>query len=125
MEPNLYPGPCDGTACGRPVAARQGFRDKRGGRWRVYCSAACATTTATVPGPSAPADLPPAEVRVTGTPAQCAAVAEALKLGMGVRVENVSEPRDRRDSTDDRVTLYIRAAIDPRHLAAIEKEAAR
>ncbi len=124
MEPNRFPGPCEGTACGRPVAALQGFRDRRGGRWRVYCSTECATTP-TVPGPSAPLDLPPAEVRVTGTPAQCTAIAEALKLGMGLRVESVSEPRARRDSDDTRTALYIRAAVDPRHLAAIEKEAAR
>nr|WP_176446061.1 hypothetical protein [Streptomyces noursei] len=98
---------------------------KQGGVWLVYCdehTAAGSAPAATLMVAGAVEDSPPAEVRITGSPAQCEAIREALVVGLGLRIGACSEPQPRRDPHDNRVAVYAKVTVDAPTLALIERD---
>lgn len=122
MRANRYRAVCVG--CSTTVEPGAGVLIRHQGGSRVYCTQAEATEAAQVPAPAPGDDEPPApaEVRITGTPAQCQAIWDALKLAPDLSAGVRSKDYPRRDPGDDRVTAYGPITVDPRTLLAVQRE---
>ncbi|WP_326655706.1 hypothetical protein [Streptomyces sp. NBC_01750] len=123
---NRRGGAC--TACATYVPPGKGTCTKAPDGWTLRCPEHPATAADAVVGTlrqrlAEDDEQPPAEVRYTGTPAQVTALVEALKLASRIRVMSVSEPYERREEPG-RISVHVRASIDARLLAAIEREEA-
>ncbi|MDJ0344249.1 hypothetical protein QMK19_29000 [Streptomyces sp. H10-C2] len=115
---NKYPGQCG--SCRAQVATGAGIAEKRGPVWMVFCDTAHAAAVpipAQAPTPSGP---PPAEVRVTGTEQQCAAIWDALRLSAGMTIIR-REDQPRRDVGDDRTAAYGRVQVDPKIMDVVAR----
>ncbi|GAA2105780.1 hypothetical protein GCM10009801_81940 [Streptomyces albiaxialis] len=121
MRTNRFRGVC--AACSRTVEPEQGVITRPDGTTRVFCTpeeAAAHQPSAPAAADTDPYELSAAQVRITGTPAQCHAVWQALQLAPHLLTGQRSADRPRRD--DDRVMLYGPVTIEARHLEAIERE---
>lgn len=124
MRANRYRGVC--ARCHTPVEPGAGVLIRHQGGSRVYCTQAEAAedtpNAGPVPGEGESEEPAPAEVRITGTPAQCQAIWDALKLAPNLSAGTRSKDYPRRDPGDDRVTAYGPITVGPRTLLAAQRE---
>ncbi|MGW1674597.1 hypothetical protein [Streptomyces sp. NPDC002324] len=120
---NRHPGTCG--SCATHVPAGAGTLVREQGRWVVLCAHHPTLPDAPVTAlfrQRAEEERPSAEVRVVGTPDECEALVEALRNAPGVRVTGVSDSCERRDPSDSRTSVYVRAEVAPGLLAVIQRE---
>lgn len=111
------------AVCSTYVRPQHGTLNRRGDGWEVRCSKHPVTAYPVPPGPvDTEAEPIPAEVRVTGTPEQCAVIYEALALDPRMSLRNRSEPYAQHEQGDERVRVYGQLAIQPDELAAVRRE---
>ncbi|WP_438297915.1 hypothetical protein [Streptomyces sp. HUAS TT7] len=114
--------------CDTYVPARAGTCTKAPGGWTVHCADHGPKPGATAAGPgrqrsTEDQEQEPAQIRYTGTPAQVTALVEALKTAPHIKVRQVSQQYERREEPGS-VSVHVRAEVDPRLLAVIEREEA-
>lgn len=132
MPSNRYADQCALPSCGKHIPAGSGILGpKNGRRWPVYCTAEELKHAQALPAQRTEMDpdasLPPAEVRINGTSEQCTAIADAIRYTAFMTVVQQSQPWERRDADDGRMTVYTDVAVDALLLQgeATRKEARR